>query len=66
MKSSLKGQQAEIAVPFLISNGGTGLCRSQGMLYTTTPEICECVAKAIGSCFFFSESGFRNCGRPNF
>lgn len=56
MKSSLKGQQAEIAVPFLISNGGTGLCRSQGTLYTTTTEkiaIFECVAKAIGSFFFF-------------
>lgn len=56
MKRSLEGQQAEIDVPFLISNGGTkGSLEvagyALGQVHTTSTEviaICECVAKAIG------------------
>ena len=56
MKNSLQGQQAEIVIPFLISNGGrAGSLEAAGyalgQVRTTTTEkiaICECVAKAIG------------------
>lgn len=60
MKRSLEGQQAEIVVPFLISNGGTeGSLEvagyALGQVHTTSTEvtaICECVAKAIGESVF--------------
>ena len=62
MKNPLKGQQAEIVIPFLISNGGTcgslevaGYALGQTRI-TEEIAISESAAKAIGRRFLSSYS----------